>query len=232
MINRRLFIVFIGLALFFALRSPAIAPAQNLRDLIQERALRHPRFWAVHHSVISQDGTFVKLFRQGASTDSNSTSSNDATAGWSFQVVPLTGDSHDLALPGFPSLFAFGESNYLFVAIPDPEAWKNREPGKLPANAKTKLYIIHSPYDGAALTSASAHAVDITGFVGSLRVRDIGDQVLAYMTVRNLNENPSLDTEESEIDHHLVVVDSLGNIVKDVELKTGPGKGIGIGNNG
>jgi hypothetical protein len=227
--NKRLFI---GLALFLALILPANAPAQNLRDLIQERVLRHPRFWAVHHSVINQDGTFVKLFRQGASTDTNSTSSNDATASWSFQVVPLDGlsDSHDLALPGFPSLFAFGESNYLFVAIPDPEAWKNREPGKLPANAKTKLYIISSPYNDTALKSASAHVVDITGFVGSLRVRTIGNQVLAYMTVRNLNENPALDTEESEIDHHLVVVDSSGQIVKDVELKLGPGKGIG--NNG
>jgi hypothetical protein len=212
--NKRLFI---GLALFLALILPAIAPAQNLRDLIQERVLRHPRFWAVHHSVISQDGTFVKLFRQGTSTDSNSTSSNDATASWSFQVVPFEGVSHDLALPGFPSLFAFGESNYLFVTIPDPEAWKNREAGKLPANAKTKLYIISSPYDDAALKSAAT--IDITGFVGSLRVRDIGGDVYAYMTVRNLNENPSLDTEENELDHHLVVVDSLGKKVEDVDLK-------------
>ncbi len=133
--------------------------------------------------------------------------------------------SHDLALPGFPSHFAFGESNDLFVAIPDPTAWKNHQPGKFPANAKTKLYIIASPYDDAALISAVS--VDITGFVGSLRVRDIGNQVFAYMTVRNLNDNPSLDTEENVLDHHLVVVDSLGKTVEDVELKMGPGKGVG-----
>jgi hypothetical protein len=111
------------------------------------------------------------------------------------------------------------------VAIPDPTAWKNRQTGKLPANAKTKLYVIVSPYDDAALKSAVS--VDITGFVGSLRVRDIGNQVLAFMTVRNLNDDPSLDTEESILDHHLVVVNSLGQTVEDVELKTGPGKGMG-----
>ncbi len=219
---------FMGCVLFLTLILPAIAPAQNFRDLVQERVLNRLRFWAVHSSVISQDGTFVKLFRQSASTDTSSTSSNDVTASWSFQVIPLAGDSHDLALPGFPSHNVFGESNYLFVTIPDPVAWKNREAGKLPANAKTKLYIISSPYDDAALKSAVT--VDITGFVGSLRVRDIGSQVLAYMTVRNLKDNPSLDTEESELDHHLLVVSSSGEIVKDVELKMSPGKGIG--NNG
>ena len=221
--NKRLFMV---LALFLTSILPAIAPAQNLGTLIRGRAIGHLRFWAVHHSVISQDGTFVKLFRQPATTSTSSTSSSDVTALWSFQVVPLNGDSHDLALPGFPSLFAFGESNDLFVTIPDPTAWKNLTTEKLPANAKTTLYIIPSPYDDAALKSAVT--LDITGFVGSLRVRDIANQVLAYMTVRNLNENPSLDTtEESQFDHHLVVVSSTGQIVKDVELKIGPGKGTG-----
>ena len=221
--SRRLFV---GLALFLLLILPRIAPSQNLGTLVRGRDVGHILFWAVHHSVISQDGTFVKLFRQVGTTGTGATSGSDITASWNFQVVPLSGDSHDLALPGFPSLFVFDGTNDLFVTIPDPTQWKNFGPGKFPANAKTTLYIIPSPYDDAALKSAVT--VDIAGFVGSLRVRNIGDEVLAYMTVRNLKENPSVDTSEvSELDHHLVVVNSAGDIVKDVELKMGPGKGSG-----
>jgi hypothetical protein len=83
--------LFVGLALFLTLILPAIAPAQNLGNLVRERALVVLRFWAVQSSVISQDGTFVKLFRQGASTDPNSTTSNDAVASWSFQESLLAG---------------------------------------------------------------------------------------------------------------------------------------------
>ena len=219
-------LLFVGFALFLLLILPVIAPAQDLGTLVRGRAIGHILFWAVHHSVISQDGTFVKLYRQVGSTGTDTTSGTDVTASWNFQVVPLTGDSHDLALPGFPSLFAFGGSNDLFVTIPDPTQWKNVGPGKFPANAKTTLYIISSPYDTGAL--GSAKIAEIPGFVGSLRVRNINNQVLAYMTVRNLKENPSVDTAEvNELDRHLVVVDSTGQIVKDVELKIGPGKGSG-----
>ncbi|HVN82080.1 MAG TPA: hypothetical protein VMW38_24060 [Terriglobia bacterium] len=221
--SRRLLV---GLALFLLLILPTPVPSQDLGTLVRGRAVGHFLFWAVHHSVISQDGTFVKLYRQVGSTGTDTTSGTEVTASWSFQVVPLSGDSHDLALPGFPSLFAFGGTNELFVTIPDPNQWKNVGPGKFPTNAKTTLYIIPSPYDDTALKSAVI--VDIAGFVGSLRVRNIDNQVLAYMTVRNLKENPSVDTTEvSELDHHLVVVNSAGDIVKDVELKMGPGKGSG-----
>ena len=216
----------VGLVLILPLILPTIAPCQDLGTLVRGRAIGHVLFWAVHHSVISQDGTFVKLYRQVGSTGTDTTSGTDVTASWNFQVVPLTGDSYDLALPGFPSLFAFDGTNDLFVTIPDPAQWKNVGPGKFPANAKTTLYIISSPYDTGAL--GSAKIVEIPGFVGSLRVRNIGSQVLAYMTVRNLKENPSVDTTEvSELDHHLVVVSSAGEIFEDVELKMGPGKGSG-----
>lgn len=215
----------VALTLIVGLMILAIAPAQTLRDLIRERGLHPLRFWEVHHSVISRDGTFVRLFRMAAPANTDSTANNAAMATWKFQIVPLSGESHDLTLPGFPSLFAFGESNNLFVTVPDPAAWKNLQPGRLPANAKTKLYILSSPYDDTALNSAVT--VDITGFVGSLRVRDIGNQVLAYMTVRNLNENPSLSTEETELDRHLVVVSSTGQIVEDVVLETSLGKSPG-----
>ncbi len=56
--------LFMALALFLTLILPAIAPAQNWGNVVRERTLGVLRFWAVQTSVISQDGTFVKLFRQ------------------------------------------------------------------------------------------------------------------------------------------------------------------------
>ena len=113
--------------LLFVIAVPDLLMGQSSRSSIKEREFpRHLWFWAAHHSVISQDGTFIRLVRMSASS-----SEENAAITWKFQVVPL-GESHDLTLPGYPSHFAFGESDKLFVAIPDPQAWQNRESSKLP----------------------------------------------------------------------------------------------------
>jgi len=199
----------ITLILFLLIICPAIGWAQNLGNSVLLRPSRHFLFWEIHHSVISQDGTFVKLFPSKPSNSTGGTSADALSATWKFQIVPLSGQEHELTLPSYPSLFAFGESNKLFVTIPDPAAWKNLEPGKLPANATTKLYIISAPYDDAALQAAVT--VDIKGFVGSLRVRDINGAVYGYLTARNLAEDPSVQTEETTLDRWLVVVDVAGH---------------------
>ena len=195
--------------LLFVIAVQGLLMGQSSRSSIKERAPRHLWFWAAHHSVISQDGTFIRLVRVPAPSEEN------AAITWKFQVVPLSGESHDLTLPGYPSHFAFGESDKLFVAIPDPQAWQNRESSKLPDGIKTKLYIISSPYDGSDFSSAVV--VEIDGFAGSLRVRDVEGKVYAYLTVRNQTENPSQVAEENAWDHWLVVVDTEGN-VKSTEL--------------
>jgi hypothetical protein len=190
----------------------SVMMGQSSRSRVKERVRRHLWYWAAHNSVISQEGTFARLVREApsAATDENTSLT------WKFQIVPLSGDPFYLTLPGYPSHFAFGESDKLFVTIPDPQAWQNREGANLPAGAKTKLYIISAPYQDAQLNSAIV--VDLDGFAGSLRVRNIGGKVYAYLTVRELTENPSQVAEENEWDRWLVVVDLDGNS-KYTELK-------------
>lgn len=183
------------------------------------RAVRHPLLWILnHHSVIAPDGTFIKLIREDGTDHSNGNSSDSSNKDitWKLEVVDFSGDISYTPLPGYPSHFEIGEKGLLYITIPDPSAWKNRAPGQFPANVKTTLYIVAAPYGGSNLQSAETYVVN--GFVGSLRVREVAGAEYAYMTTRNLAENPSTETEENELDHHLVVVSSTGTLVHDTIL--------------
>jgi hypothetical protein len=184
------------------------------------RAVRHPLYWILnHHSVIAPDGTFIKLIREDVTDNStsNSTDSSSTDTTWKLEIVGLSGDVSYTLLPGYPSHFEVGKSGVLYITIPDPSAWKNRAPGHFPANAKTTLYIVAAPYDQSKFGDAKTYV--ITGFVGSLRVREIVPQAeYAYMTARNLAEIPSTETDENELDHHLVIVSSDGTLIQDTIL--------------
>jgi hypothetical protein len=186
------------------------------------RAVRHPLLWILnHHSVIAPDGTFIKLVKEEASTGAsdNSSDSNHQNIIWKLEVVDFGGHISYTTLPGYPSHFEVGESGLLYITIPDPTAWKNRAPGQFPANAKTTLYIVPDPYLDVDPTLDKTF--EVNGFVGSLRIRKVLGVEYAYMTARNLAENPTTDTEENELDHHLVVVNSLtGKLEFDVNLNT------------
>ncbi len=183
------------------------------------RAVRHPLLWILNHrSVIAPDGTFIRLIREDGTDQSNGNSSDASTKDitWKLEVVKFGGAISYTLLPGYPSHFEIGEKGLLYITIPDPTAWKNRAPGQFPANAKTTLYIVAAPYGDSNLHDAETY--EVNGFVGSLRVQEIAQAEYAYMTARNLAENPSTETEENELDHHLVVVSSTGTLVKDIIL--------------
>jgi hypothetical protein len=209
---RRLTTLF-GITLLVSLFPLAIL-AQNPRSQTVNRTARPALWWITHHSIIAPDGTFLKLVREAPAS---STSTDKAGPTWKFEVVSTKGAISYTILPGYPSHFRFGEIGLLYVTVPDPEAWKNREPGKLPANAKTKLYIVPAPYDDAAFLKATV--ADVDGFAGSLRVRTVGGGMeWAYLLTRDLSENPALETEENGLERNLVVIDSAGKQVYEVTL--------------
>jgi hypothetical protein len=203
---------------------PLAGFSQAGRDTGQTRMHRHPSWILSHYSAIGPDGTFYKIIRETAGTTSaNAATAENAAATWKIEIVPLNsnGTATYMTLPGYPSHFAVGENNLLYVAIPDIAAWKTPASGQS-AEMKTRLYLIPATSLLPELTENPVNPiimVDLDGFASSLRVRSINSAVYAYLTVRDVTTNGALTTAETEYDRRVVVIDSTGKKVNDVELK-------------